>query len=384
MIREYEAIVVGVGAMGSATCYHMARRGTAVLGLEQFGIPHSLGSHHGESRMIRLCYYEHPDYVPLLQRAYALWEQLERDSGQKLLHITGGIYMGGPSSEFVAGTLRAAREHRLPHQQLDRRQLRDRYPQFHLPDDHVGVYEPNAGFLMPERVVAAHAELALRHGAELHGHEPVLDWQADGERLKVRTAQSIYSAKRVIFCGGAWSERLLGEIGVKLVVTRQVLGWVWPKRPELFALGMLPVWAIDNPDGTQHYGFPMLGPSGGGSRPGFKVAHHFRGAPTTPDSIDRNPQPDDENDFRGVLRRMIPDADGPLLSMSVCMYTNAPDSHFIIDRHPRCPKALIACGFSGHGFKFASVIGEALADLALDGKTNLPIGFLSLKRFAGR
>jgi len=378
MPKQYDLIVCGVGAMGSAACAHLAKRGARVLGLEQFGIPHSLGSSHGESRMIRLCYYEHPDYVPLLRRAYELWDQLERESGQKLLHMTGGIYMGPvpPRSEFIAGAMRAAQQHGLPHEMLDHAQLRARYPQFHLPDDYVGLFEPNAGFLLPERVVAAHAQSALRHGAELHGHEPVLDWQADSHGVSVRTARANYTADQVIFCGGAWSQRLLGEIGVKLVVTRQVLGWVWPKRPELFALGVLPVWAIDNPDGTQHYGFPMHD-----GRPGFKLSHHFHGAPTTAEAIDRIAHPEDEDDFRPTLRRFIPDADGPLLSMVVCMYTNSPDSHFIIDRHPRHERAIIACGFSGHGFKFSSVIGEALADLALHGRTPLPIEFLSLKRF---
>lgn len=378
MPEHYDLIVCGVGAMGSAACYHLVKRGARVLGLEQFGIPHSLGSSHGESRMIRLCYYEHPDYVPLLRRAYELWDQLERESRQKLLHMTGGIYMGPapPRSEFIGGALRAAQQHGLAHEMLDRAQLRQRFPQFHLPDDHVGLFEPNAGFLLPERVVAAHAQLALAHGAVLHGHEPVLDWQSESGGVSVRTPSASYTADQIIFCSGAWSERVLGQIGVKLNVTRQVLGWVWPKRPELFALGVLPVWAIDNPDGTQHYGFPMHD-----GRPGFKIAHHFHGAPTTAEIIDRTPHPEDENDFRPMLRRFIPDADGPLLSMAVCMYTNSPDSHFIIDRHPRHQRAMIACGFSGHGFKFSSVIGEALADLALLGRTPLPIEFLSLKRF---
>ena len=380
MNTRYDVIVVGVGAMGSAACYVLARRGVRVLGLEQFGIPHALGSAHGESRMIRLCYYEHPDYVPLLHRAYELWHELEQSQpggpSRGLFHVTGGVYMGPADSEFVLSSLRAAEVHGLPHELLTRERLAERFSQFQLPPDHIGLYEPNAGILVPERVVSTYAELALRHGAVLHGHEPVESWQAQGGAVNVRTQHRSYSADRLVVCGGAWSSRLLGDLGVPLVVTRQVMGWVWPRRREPFELGAFPVWAIDNPDATQHYGFPML-PGG----LGLKIAHHFQNGPADPDSIDRQVQPDDESDFRPTLRRFIPQADGPLLAIRVCMYTNSPDSHFIIDRHPRHECVVLACGFSGHGFKFASVIGEVLADLAVSGRTDLPIEFLGLDRF---
>jgi sarcosine oxidase len=372
--------------MGSAACFHLARRGQRVLGLEQFGIPHALGSHHGDTRIIRICYYEHPDYVPLLRRAYELWQELERESGQRLLHITGGIYMGHPACEFVAGALRAAAEHGLEHERVSHDDLRKRFPQFRLPQEYVGVWEPSAGFLLPEKCITAHANLALRHGAELHGHEPALEWQADRRGVSVRTSRDTYSARNIVICGGAWSDRLIRDLGVPLKVTRQVVGWVQPRKPELFAFGTMPVWAIDHPDGTQHYGFPMLqGDVFGSARPGFKIAHHWHGPVTNPDTINRTPQPEDENDFRPTLREMIPDADGPLLSMGVCMYTCTADSHFIIEpphARPRNDRPVtIACGFSGHGFKFASVVGEVLADLATTGTTRHPIEFLSTRRF---
>jgi sarcosine oxidase len=380
MSSTYDVIVIGAGAMGSSACFHLALRGARVLGLEQFGIPNSLGSSYGESRMIRLCYYEHPHYVPLLQRAYELWHELEGRSGQKLLHITGGLYMGQAGSEFINGTLRAATEYNLPHHRLSSGEISKQFSQFQLPEDYSGVFEPNAGFLLPERVIATHAELALRHGGELRGHERVLEWKRDGSGFVVRTSASLYRSSSLVICGGAWSGQLLANLGIDLVVTRQVLGWVWPKAPDRFALGVLPVWAIDHSDGTQHYGFPML--SGAqSSRPGFKIAHHFHGPPTTADAIDRVPGPSDEDDFRPILQRFIPEADGPLLSMLVCMYTNTPDSHFIIDTHPQEQGVIIASGFSGHGFKFASVVGEILADLAISGRTQHPIEFLSLRRF---
>lgn len=380
MTQCFDAVVIGVGAMGSSACLHLARRGVSVLGLDQFSIPNAWGSSHGESRMIRLCYYEHPDYVPLLRRAYELWDDLEQSTNQKLLYKTGGIYIGSPAGEFIAGTLRAAAEHGLPHECLHHHDLRKRFPQFDVPESCIGVFEPNAGFLLPERIISAQAELAIHHGAELHGHEAVLEWTQRGETFRVRSAKAAYECRRLIICGGAWCGRLVHGLGVQLVVTRQVLGWVQPRRPELFALGRFPVWAIDNPDGTQHYGFPTM-PFG--ARPGLKVAHHFRGQPTDADSIDRHPRAEDEQDFRPAVQRHLPEADGPLLSMQVCMYTNSPDSHFIIDRHPAQAQGdvIVACGFSGHGFKFASVVGEVLADLAIDGRTQHPIKFLALDRF---
>jgi sarcosine oxidase len=375
-MQTYDVIVVGIGAMGSSTCLNLAARGVKVLGLEQFDIPHALGSSTGFSRMIRLAYYEHPDYVPLLRRAYELWDVLQAESGQKLLYLTGGLYIGPKDGGLVRGSLESARLHHLQHELLDVKQMASRYPQFQLPPDWVTVHEPMAGFLLPEKVIAAYADLALRRGAELHGREAVIDWRADGAGVCVRTAVTEYRASHLIFCGGAWSGKLLKNLAVPLLVTRQSLGWVWPKNPDDFALGKLPVWAIDNPDGSLHYGFPMMP-----ENPGFKVAHHAPATPTDPDHVIRDILPADEQSFRPALRRFLPTADGPLLSMRTCLYTTSPDHHFIIDHLPENPRVTIACGFSGHGFKFASVVGEILADLSVDGKTRLPVGFMGLGRF---
>jgi sarcosine oxidase len=373
---RFDVIVVGVGGMGSSACYHLAKRGVRVLGLEQFDIPHAKGSSYGYSRMIRTAYYEHPDYVPLLRRAFQLWKQLEDEALLKVLHVTGGLYLGRPNGEIISGSLASSRKHALAYELHDRRALRNQYPQFHVPDDYVGLFEYQAGFLLPELAIGAYVDLAMRHGAEIHGNEPVTSWTDDSRGVTVTTPRGTYRADQVVFCGGAWSDKLVTDLGVKLLVTRQVLGWVQPRRRDLFQLGVLPVWAIDNHDGTIHYGFPLTPES-----PGLKIAHHGPGPATDPDTIDRAPHPDDEQTFRPALRRHLPDADGPLLSMRICMYTNSPDHHFIIDRHPKHPRATIACGFSGHGFKFASVIGEALADLATKGGGELPIGFLGFSRF---
>lgn len=391
MATTYDVIVVGLGSMGSSAAYHLARRGVRVLGLERFDIPHGQGSHHGYSRMIRLAYFEHPDYVALLKRAYDNWDDLEHESGQKLLYLTGGLYMGQPESELVTGSIEAAKKYDLPHEVLDRQALTDRFPQFQLPGDTIAFHETKAGFLVPERVVAAQAELAMRHGAELHGREAVQQWKATHRRVVVQTNKATYEAGHIVLCSGAWTERVLRKhlreekLDLNLTVTRQTLGWFWPCKPDAFALGTFPVWALDMAPPDQfrgvYYGFPMS--PGSPPNPGFKIALHWPDQPTDPDKVNRDPQPGDESDLRDAIRQYIPDAEGPLLSMRVCLYTNTPDGHFIIDRHPRHDRVTLGCGFSGHGFKFTSVVGEVLADLATTGQSSQPTEFLGLSRFAG-
>ena len=374
--RAFDVIVVGVGSMGSAACHHLARRGVRVLGLEQYDVPHGMGSAHGHSRMIRLAYFEHPDYVPLLRRSYALWDELAAEVNREVMLITGGLLIGPPGAAVLEGSLRSVREHGLPHDLLDAAEAGRRFPQFHLPDDYRVLHDYRAGLVLPERAVAGHAEMALRRGVELHGREPVVSWSADGDGVVVRTPKAEYGAAKVIFCGGAWTDRLVRDLGVPLTVTRQPLVWVWPRRPERFDLGSLPVWIMEHRDGTNHYGFPMLP-----DNPGFKLATHVRSAAVDVESLDRSSRDADEATVRWVLRDHIPDADGPVLSVRVCMYTNSPDHHFIVDRHPLHPNVILACGFSGHGFKCAPAIGEALAEMAIDGRAGLPMGFLGLQRF---
>ncbi len=372
----HDVIVIGVGTMGSAACLELARRGVRVLGLEQFSVPHALGSHHGHSRMFRMSYYEHLDYVPLLKRAYDLWKGLERQAGVSVFHLTGALYLGRADGELIRGSLDSARRHALPHETLDGAALARRYPQFRPDPAWVAMFEPRAGFVVPEPAVRAMADQATRHGAEIHAHEPVESWYAGAPGCTVRTAKGEYRADRLIFCGGAWTARLVRDLGVRLMVTRQVLGWVRPRTGEPFALGRMPCWAMENADGSLYYGFPVMP-----ADPGLKLARHARGTPVDPDAVDRQPRAGDEADFLGALDRLAPEARGPVVSMAVCMYTNSPDSHFIIDRHPRHDRVLLACGFSGHGFKFAPVIGEIMADLATTGRSVLPIGFLALSRF---
>jgi sarcosine oxidase len=378
MSNRYDAIVIGIGAMGSAACWELARRGVRVLGLEQFEIGHSRGSSHGLSRMIRMAYYEHPDYVPLLRRAYALWDDLETATGERVLFRTGGVYMGPPDGGVVAGSLASARQHGLAHEHLSADALRERHPQFRIPGNWQAVLEAAAGFLLPERAIHLYARLARAAGATLLEQTPVLGWTAhrtSGE-LIVSTAGGEFVTRQLIVCGGAWSGRLLADLAVPLIITRQVLGWVKPADTEPFALGKFPVWASENPDGTLLYGFPI--------QPGettLKVAWHGPGTPTDPDTVSRQTSAADAATFLPALPHLLPDAVGPVQEMRVCMYTNSPDHHFILDRHPRDPRITVACGFSGHGFKFASVIGELLARTAIHGHMPPEADFLSISRF---
>jgi sarcosine oxidase len=377
MPDSFDVIVIGVGAMGASACFHLASRGIKTLGLEQFDLAHSHGSSHGNSRMIRKAYYENPGYVPLLHRAYALWDELEAGSGSKLLHRVGGAFMGPSDGALVSGALSAAKLHHLPHEMLDAGELRRRWPQFVVPDDWHAFYEPESGFLLPEKAISAYAEQAMRCGAEIHGQEPVLEWRAEKSHYIVRTDYATYTAERLIFCGGAWSAKLLEQLHLPLKVTRQALAWVWPRQPALFALGRLPVWGIDTLDGGMHYGFPMIR-----EYPGFKLAHHM---PTEkavdPDVVSREAAPADREEIRNILTTFIPSADGPLLALKICLYTNTPDGHFIIDQHPDHPGVQIACGFSGHGFKFSSAIGAVLAESSIDGRRDASLDFLRLARW---
>ncbi len=378
MPKHFEAIVVGVGSMGAAACYHLARRGVRVLGLEQFSIPHDAGSHHGESRMIRLAYFEHPDYVPLLKRTYELWRDLEAESNTQVLHITGGLYMGPPGSELVAGAMESCRAHDLAHEVLDGAELARRFPQFTPPEGFDALYEQDAGFLLPQKAVSVHAAQALKYGAELHGLERVMSWSSEQTGVTVKTTRDEYSADRVVFTSGAWTAALLSDLGVKLKVTRQVLAWFAPGSWEPFAMGKFPVWFMETEPGHGHYGFPIF-PGG----LGFKVALHKPADEVDdPHQMDRTIQPGDVTGLTEFLRRHVPQAEGPLLAASVCLYTSSPDAHFIVDTLPDDERVTVACGFSGHGFKFSAVMGELLADLATAGRTDLPADFLKLARFA--
>jgi sarcosine oxidase len=374
-MNEYDVIVIGVGGMGSATVYNLARRGCTVLGLEQFDIPHELGSSHGISRIIRLAYAEHPSYVPLLRRAYELWRQLENLTCERLLIITGGIDAGGKESSIITGSLDSCALHHIPHEILDAVSLGQRFPGYRLSSDMVAVYQADAGFLLPERCIVAYVEAAHKLGAEIIARERVVDWAADEKGVFVRTDRGSYSARKLVVAAGPWARNVVSTLKDIAVPERQVLIWTQPLRPEFFRLGMFPVFNMEAPEG-RFYGFPVYGV------PGFKIGrYHHRQERVDPDHMDRKLySAEDEEVLRAGIRRYFPDADGPTMSMKTCLFTNSPDEHFILDLHPDFPHVAIAAGFSGHGFKFCSVIGEIMADLILEGTTSLDIDMFRLGR----
>jgi sarcosine oxidase len=348
-----------------------------VLGLEQFDFPSTMGSSVGTNRIIRLAYAEDPSYVPLLRRSYELWRELSASTGETLLYVTGGIDAGRLDGEPVKGSLESCRLHGLPHELVDAAELGRRFPGYRLPAEMAAVVQPDAGFLLSERCVVAHAEAALALGAEVHGRERVLGWEPAGGGVRVRTEARTYEAGALVLAAGPWTAALVPELRDRARPERQVMLWTWPRVPAHFRLGAFPVFNMQTPEG-RFYGFPMSGVSG------FKIGkYHHRGEQVDPDRVDRACDAEDEAVLREGVRRYFPDADGPTLAMKVCMFTNTDDEHFILDRHPAHPSVAIAAGFSGHGFKFCSVVGEIMADLALNGETRWALDLFRLSRFGG-
>jgi len=376
-MREERAtvIVIGLGIMGSATAWALARRGVRVVGLEQYAPFHALGSSHGKTRIIREAYFESPEYVPLVQRAYELWDELGERTGRRLLRVTGGVSIGRLDSPFIVGARESAQRHGLAHELLDAQEARKRFPVLALPDDFVALVEGRAGILFAEECWRAFCEDAVRHGAELRFGVRVHGFAPDGEGMTVETESGRLRADRVVVTAGPWSATLLADLGLPLEVRRVLVVHVQPDDPSRFRPEVLPIFIMDVPEG-EYYGFPFLPDQG------VKFGRHDDGEVCTPESVRRTVTDDEVRWMTGVLERYLPGAAREVLMTVTCLYTMTPDSHFVIDRHPEWPQVVFAAGFSGHGFKFASVMGEALADLALEGASRLPIGFLSFRRLA--
>jgi sarcosine oxidase len=373
--QPFDVIVIGVGGMGSAAACELARRGRRVLALEQFTLGHDRGSSHGHTRIIRQAYYEHPDYVPLVCRAFKRWYDLEQRQGLHLLSECPCLSIGRADSAMIAGVRASAAQHHLPVEALSAADLRHRFPAFRFGDEYVGVLERSAGFLYVEDCVQAHACEAVRLGAIIQDNEPVVSWQANKREVIVQTTAERYTAARLVVTAGPWAGQVLARHGAFLRVMRQVVQWFGTRDDALFRRDVFPLYIADTPQG-HFYGFPVLNANGA------KVAQHY-GAPEliAPSEIDRSIKPEDEQTARAFLREHLPLIDGPRCRASVCIYTLTPDRHFVIDLHPEHPNVALAAGFSGHGFKFASVVGEILADLAEHGHTDMPIGMFRIGRF---
>jgi sarcosine oxidase len=362
--------------MGSAALLHLAQRGVRVLGLEQFDIPHELGSSHGLTRIIRLAYWEDPAYVPLVRRAYELWRELGRLTGEELLVITGSIDAGPAESRPVRGALEACKRFELPYEMFDGRALHKRFPGYQLPTNVVALFQPDGGYLLSERCITAHVSAALRNGAAVHTNERVVRCEPRGDHLLVQTDRSTYATRRLVVTAGPWAGKIVRALNPLLAVERQVVMWLTPKRPDYFLPERFPVFYFHADEGS-FYGFPIF------PELGVKIGryHHLHQI-VDPDRVDRACHVDDETVLRDAVARYFPDADGPTSLIKTCLFTNTCDEHFIIDMLPDDPRVILAAGFSGHGFKFCSVVGEILADLALEGNTKHDISLFALERFS--
>jgi sarcosine oxidase len=379
----FDVIVIGVGSMGSSTCYFLAQRGYKVLGLEQFDIPHEQGAHAGQSRIIRKAYFEHPDYVPLLNKAYENWQSLEAETGAHIYYRTGLVYFGKPDHVVMKGVEQSATLYNIPLENLNASSAAKQFPQFKIPGSFETLFEPDAGLLPPGKAILLYAEQAIKKGAVIHTREKVLEWKKEGNGIVTITDKNVYRSNQLIITGGAWAGNMIPGFADKLKVTRQFVAWVKPPRWDDYALNNFPCWMIaDDVKPGCYYGFPILPAAGFGEPEGLKLAYHHPGIVTDPDTVNRQTMAGDLEDLEYVLKKDLPGAFKPVISAKICLYANSPDENFIIDKLPGYEDHVtIACGFSGHGFKFVSVVREILTELATEGKTKQTIGFLSAKRF---
>jgi sarcosine oxidase len=375
-METFDAIVIGTGGVGSAAAMHLAGRGARVLGLDRFPPGHDRGSSHGQTRIIRTAYFEHPDYVPLLRRAYTLWSQLEQHSGDRLFHRAGLLQIGAADGSVVRGVKQAAELHGLPIQEVTPAECRKRFPGFRMEPDQLGQFEANAGYLLVEQCVIAHARLATQRGADLRHGVEVRGWRPENGRVAVETDAGSFRAANLIIAAGAWSEKLISHLGVPLRVVRKPLYWFATQDDTYRQESGSPCFLYELPGHTV-YGFPQI------DARGVKAAEHSGGEPVAnPLNVDRNLDAQDAADVGRLISAWLPGVTSRLVDHATCMYTMSPDAHFIIDRHPEHPQVAFAAGLSGHGFKFTNVLGEVLSELALDGAASQAIGFLSLDRFA--
>jgi len=370
-----DVVVLGVGGMGSAVAYHLASRGLKVVALERHTLGHDRGSSHGLSRIIRLAYFEDPSYVPLLRRAFTLWRDLETESGERLLHVTGAMDAGLPGSRVFEGSVQSCLAHGLRHEVLTAEEVNWRFPGYHLPPGYKAVFQPDGGFLEPEKCIRSYAAAASNHGANVRTGVQVQSWSRMTDGVVVRLADEEIRARQLVICAGAWTPALAPSLAPLLRPERQVVAWFAVEDDAAFAAGRFPVFVLNTPE-AYFYGFPQHGV------PGFKIGkYHHRAEVVDPDAMNRVVDADDEAVLRECVRSFFPAADGPMVRASTCIFTNTPDEHFIIDRLPGTPEVLVVSACSGHGFKFCSVIGEIVADLVTRGQTPHDISLFRLDRF---
>ena len=380
-MKTYDVIVIGVGGMGSAACYHLAAAGQHVLGIEQFSIPNSRGSSHGATRILRQGLHENSTYVPMLRRAVELWYGLGNLAEQKLFHPVGSLDVSAPDNAIFQGSLKACWEWDIEHEILDASEVARRFPAMQPGAEMQAVYQPGSGFVLPEPAISSHVNASLALGAEIHGHERLLGWEQLGNGFyRVNTDRGVYAAAQIVMTAGAWIGKLLADSGVPVEAERNVVGWFAPSPAAIadFQPERLPVWIMDSGELGHFYGFPAFGV------PGFKLGRLTHNLPPSdPDQPRREPDLQDEADMRGFIAQYFPGADGPVLSLETCFFENTPDRVPIMDQLPGHEGFWILGGFSGHGFKYAPAIGELAKDLVLGNAPRFSLALFRLARFAG-
>jgi sarcosine oxidase len=372
--QHYDVAVVGCGAMGSAVSYNLAKRGVRAIALDRYGLGHDLGSSHGRTRIIRLAYYEDTRYVPLLRRAFDSWRELEGKAGRELLRVTGGLMIGAPGGELVTGVIKSARTHGIPHRVLSAAEVEEGYEAFAIEERYSAVLDESAGVLYPEECIRAFVDLGGALGCEFRFSEPVVGWRASDGRMEVETSKGRYSADKVVVCAGPWTSRLLGDV-LPLSCERQVPFWFSSEGESCFEAGRMPVFIMEEEPGLFFYGVPELGH-------GVKVARSHGGEVVEPDGVDREVHAGDSAPVEAFVSRRLPKLGKRPIASTTCLYTNTPDMNFAVGLHPREPRVVVVSACSGHGFKFASVLGEAVADLVTEGRSAHDISFLNPDRFA--
>ncbi|PHS00002.1 MAG: N-methyl-L-tryptophan oxidase [Blastopirellula sp.] len=375
-MTHYDVIVIGAGGVGSAALYHGAAQGLKILGIDRFSPPHNHGSSHGQTRIIRMAYFEHPDYVPLLKQAYAGWKHLEQLSGQQLYHEVGLLEVGPVDGIVIPGVLRSSKEHDLPLDQFTTHEAQRQFPGFDFPENHTVLFEQQAGYLMVEDCIASYLAAAQQQGAKLNCEESLVSWKPHQGEVEVVTDKQTYRCSKLIITTGAWTSSFTGNCQLPLTLLRKHLYWYRSDSKNYLASQGCPVFFYED-QGRFFYGFPELQPG-----TGVKVSEHSGGDPLSdPSVLDPSQNQEDRLAVEAFLKKSLPQVSRDLVQHAACMYTMTPDENFIVDVHPECADVVLAAGLSGHGFKFASVLGQMLIELSATGNTSLPIDFLSIKRF---
>lgn len=375
----FDVAVIGAGTMGMAAGAFLAQKKVETVLIDAFDPPHNHGSHHGDTRMIRHAYGEGRHYVTLVKRAQQLWEELEEQTSYRIFKKTGVIGLGSKDSSFLKETIAAARKYELPLEVLNSDEVNENWPGFSVPEHFIGCYEAESGFIYSENAIRAYKEMALKNGAELVTNTPVQHIEIDDKiGVKIITENKVFRAKKVIITVGAWASKLLPDLKLPIQPTRKAFGW-FGAPGNLYDQSSFPSFYIEDQD-DMCYGFPSIDGAG------LKIGRSDGGQKIDPNQHTQNfgQYDSDEGELRSFLASYMPEANGTLIQGKTCLYTLSTDNDFIIDHHPENDRLIFACGFSGHGFKFASVMGEVLTQLATEGRSKYDISPFSLKRFTSR